>query len=245
MKLSKLNIVLWILTVFMALGCIAFFPHPSSFLMLIFAAICVPLPMVRNFWRKKGLYGVLKGLLLVVLFFTSLLLAPTDTTEHPQQPDASLSDTQDQEQQTDQDKINQTDPMPAQPLPNDTQTPPPPENTTNTEKIDTAQQPEDTTTQQPEDQSAQQPETPSDQQSENNNTTPSNGGNGNADNFNTYDNPDQQDTSYNWVLNTSSMKIHYPSCSAVKKIAPQNYATSNLAESELINRGYTKCGICH
>lgn len=70
-------------------------------------------------------------------------------------------------------------------------------------------------------------------------------GSGNGDNFNTYDNAAQQQTNQMWVLNTSSMKIHYPSCSQVKKIAPQNYSTSNLSESELIAQGYTTCGVCH
>lgn len=68
---------------------------------------------------------------------------------------------------------------------------------------------------------------------------------GGESNFNTYDNTSQQQTEDTWVLNTSSMKIHYPSCSAVKKIAPQNYSTSSLSESELISQGYTTCGICH
>ncbi len=70
-------------------------------------------------------------------------------------------------------------------------------------------------------------------------------GSGNGDNFNTYDNATQQQTSQTWVLNTSSRKIHYPSCSQVKKIAPQNYSTSNLSESELLLQGYTTCGACH
>lgn len=72
---------------------------------------------------------------------------------------------------------------------------------------------------------------------------PSSGGGGS--NFDTYDNPEQQKTEATWVINTSSMKIHYPSCSDVKKIAPQNYSTSNLTESELIAQGYTTCGRCH
>ena len=72
------------------------------------------------------------------------------------------------------------------------------------------------------------------------------GGNaGNGDNFNTYDNEDQQQTESQWVLNTKSMKIHYPSCREVKKIAPSNYGTSNLTEAELIAQGYTTCGVCH
>lgn len=71
------------------------------------------------------------------------------------------------------------------------------------------------------------------------------GGSGNADNFNTWDNPDQQNTSAKWVLNTSTLKIHYPSCPEVRRIAPQNYSTSNLSEAELIAQGYTTCGRCH
>lgn len=71
------------------------------------------------------------------------------------------------------------------------------------------------------------------------------GGNGNADNFYTWDNPDQQNTSAKWVLNNGTMKIHYPSCPDVSRIAPQNYSTSNLSEGELRARGYTTCGRCH
>lgn len=73
---------------------------------------------------------------------------------------------------------------------------------------------------------------------------PSGGWNGNADNFNTYDNSAQQDTEDKWVLNTSTMKIHYPSCIQVKKIAPQNYSTSNEDKDSLIARGYSMCGRC-
>lgn len=73
---------------------------------------------------------------------------------------------------------------------------------------------------------------------------PSGGGNGNADNFNTYDNSAQQDTEDKWVLNTNTMKIHYPSCNEVKKIAPKNYSTSNEDKDSLIARGYSMCGRC-
>ncbi len=63
-------------------------------------------------------------------------------------------------------------------------------------------------------------------------------------NFNTYDNESQQETSASYVLNTSTMKIHHPSCKSVKKIAPQNYATSNSSVEELIGQGYSTCGNC-
>ena len=70
-------------------------------------------------------------------------------------------------------------------------------------------------------------------------------GGGSGENFNTYNPAEQQNTQDSWVLNTNTMKIHYPSCSQVKKIAPQNYSTSNLSEGELKNQGYSTCGVCH
>lgn len=65
-------------------------------------------------------------------------------------------------------------------------------------------------------------------------------------NFDTYDNPEQQETKESWVLNTKSdsMKIHYPSCRTVPKIAPANYATSSESLDTLKSQGYTTCGIC-
>ena len=67
---------------------------------------------------------------------------------------------------------------------------------------------------------------------------------GNGDNFNTYDNPDQQNTTAQYVLNTNTMKIHVPGCKSVAKIKPHNYDTSNLSIEELEAQGYERCGIC-
>lgn len=63
-------------------------------------------------------------------------------------------------------------------------------------------------------------------------------------NFNTYDDKAQQQVDDLYVLNTSSMKIHYKTCDSVRKIAPQNYSTSNASVEELIEQGYSRCGIC-
>ena len=63
-------------------------------------------------------------------------------------------------------------------------------------------------------------------------------------NFNTYDNGAQQQTDDLYVLNTSSMKIHHKTCNSVRKIALQNYSTSNASVEELIGQGYSRCGIC-
>lgn len=70
------------------------------------------------------------------------------------------------------------------------------------------------------------------------------GAQGNENNFNTYNNLEQQKTTASYVLNTSTKKYHFPSCSAVKKIAPENYATSNSSPAELASQGYSACGRC-
>lgn len=67
-----------------------------------------------------------------------------------------------------------------------------------------------------------------------------------GNNFNTYNNPEQQQTTDSYVLNTNPerMKIHYPNCYDVVKIAQENYSTSNLSINELQAQGYTTCGHC-
>ncbi len=69
---------------------------------------------------------------------------------------------------------------------------------------------------------------------------------GGESNFNTYDNAAQQQTTETYVLNTNPdrKKIHHPSCSSVKKIAPENYQTTSLSIQELQAQGYTLCGNC-
>lgn len=67
----------------------------------------------------------------------------------------------------------------------------------------------------------------------------------NENNFNTYNNPDQQQTTSTFVLNTSTMKFHYPRCRDVSKIAPQNYATLDGTRDNAISQGYSPCGHCN
>lgn len=69
-------------------------------------------------------------------------------------------------------------------------------------------------------------------------------GGGNGNNFNTYDNEEQQETSSQYVLNTSSRKFHRPSCRDVPKISPANYSTTNRSRSDLISSGWSACGHC-
>ena len=68
---------------------------------------------------------------------------------------------------------------------------------------------------------------------------------GGRNNFNAHNNEGQQQTTASYVLNTSTMKFHRPSCRDVPKIASQNYATSSQSRADLISRGYSPCGHCN
>lgn len=77
-----------------------------------------------------------------------------------------------------------------------------------------------------------------------NGTGSNGGGSGSGGNFNTYNNEIQQQTTASYVLNTSTMKFHRPSCRDVPKIASRNYSTSSQSMDDLISRGYSPCGHC-
>jgi len=47
-----------------------------------------------------------------------------------------------------------------------------------------------------------------------------------------------------YVLNTNSMKFHYPSCSSVAKIAEHNKQVVTTSREELMKQGYEPCGSC-
>lgn len=66
---------------------------------------------------------------------------------------------------------------------------------------------------------------------------------GNGSSFNAYDNKDQQQVS-GYILNQSSKRFHYPSCSDVPKIAPKNYSVSSETRETIISMGYQPCGHC-
>ena len=66
-------------------------------------------------------------------------------------------------------------------------------------------------------------------------------------NFNKYNNPENQNTTMSWILNTYSQKIHktgIEACDYVDKIAPEHYSTSNEGLDILKAQGYTLCGHC-
>ena len=53
------------------------------------------------------------------------------------------------------------------------------------------------------------------------------------------------DNKYDYVLNTSTMKYHSPSCSSVKDIEPQNRQDVHTTSDDLKAQGYEPCGRCN
>lgn len=54
----------------------------------------------------------------------------------------------------------------------------------------------------------------------------------------------QQSFNRGYVLNTNTMKFHYPSCSSVEKMAEHNKEYVETSREELIEAGYSPCGNC-
>lgn len=50
--------------------------------------------------------------------------------------------------------------------------------------------------------------------------------------------------SRDYILNTSSKKFHYPSCPSVKTISDSNKESFYGTRQELIDAGYSPCGVC-
>lgn len=55
--------------------------------------------------------------------------------------------------------------------------------------------------------------------------------------------PSSEGTKY--ILNTNTMKFHYPSCSSADSISKNNRAEYTGTRDELIDQGYSPCGRCH
>lgn len=78
-KKDTTKILLWVLTGFMLLSALVFFPSVASILMLVFCAFSIPVSQVQDLWKKLGLNKILRTALLCVLFVASFLTAPTDS----------------------------------------------------------------------------------------------------------------------------------------------------------------------
>ena len=49
----------------------------------------------------------------------------------------------------------------------------------------------------------------------------------------------------NYILNTNTMKFHYPNCNSVQDMNKDNKEEYTGTRDELINKGYSPCGNCN
>lgn len=57
--------------------------------------------------------------------------------------------------------------------------------------------------------------------------------------------PSNSSGSYDYVLNTNTMKFHRPTCRDVGRIKPENRENYKGTRASLIAMGYSPCGHCH
>lgn len=68
--------IMWVLTVFMLLSALTFFPSAASLVMLLFSLLSVPVDRVQSFLASKRLCGSVQMVLLLLLFVLAVVLAP-------------------------------------------------------------------------------------------------------------------------------------------------------------------------
>ena len=54
----------------------------------------------------------------------------------------------------------------------------------------------------------------------------------------------KEEAEYDYVLNTNTMKFHYPSCKSVEDIKDENREDYHGARDKVIDRGFSPCGRC-
>ena len=98
------NFLRWILTVFMVISAIVFFPSVSSVLCLLFAVLAAPVKSLQRFWKYQvKLRGGGKALLMTALVIGAALTAPLEPA--PQAP--AEDDRQQEIQETVQETVQE------------------------------------------------------------------------------------------------------------------------------------------
>lgn len=78
------NILLWILSIFLLLGAIVYFPSVSSILFVIGALLSFPINPLRKYIDSIGIRGRTKGIIIAILFIVGAIIAPTQIKERNQ-----------------------------------------------------------------------------------------------------------------------------------------------------------------
>lgn len=81
------KILMWILTVFVGLVGIVYFPSLSTLIAIAFIIVAIPIEPIQDFWFMHDVDGWKKGLLLSVLFLAAVILAPSEKSDDSDKPE--------------------------------------------------------------------------------------------------------------------------------------------------------------
>lgn len=90
----KRHIFMWVLTIFMVLVAIVYFPSITSIIAVVFVLIAIPIEPLQDFFADHGLRGVVKGLVLCAAFIGAVMVAPPNEAADTPKEQPSYSGTQ-------------------------------------------------------------------------------------------------------------------------------------------------------
>lgn len=90
---KKKHIGMWVLTIFMVLVALAYFPSITSILAVVFVIIAVPINPLQEFLAEHSLRGVVKGIVLCAAFIGAVMVAPPSKTADAPEEQPSYSGT--------------------------------------------------------------------------------------------------------------------------------------------------------
>lgn len=90
---KKRHIFMWVLTIFMALVAIVYFPSITSVIAVVFVLIAIPIEPLQDFFADHGLRGVVKGLVLCAAFIGAVMAAPPNEAADAPREQPSYSGT--------------------------------------------------------------------------------------------------------------------------------------------------------
>lgn len=210
------NVLLWSLTVFFALSALVYLPALTGFISLLIAVILVPI----HKWQEligRFVNGKIKTIVIAILFILAIIFVPsTDTSYNNIPPETVISSEEEI-------VVTEASTEPSSETTTEHATEPTTEPTAEPVTDPTTEpttEPTVESTAEPTAESVAEPtQAPTVQPTE--------------------------DEGQDYVLNTNTMKFHYPSCSSADDIKDKNKVYFHGTREELIARGFDPCGRCH
>lgn len=222
---------MWILSGFLFLSALIFFPSWASVIMLVAAIIAVPHEKVASFLASRGLKGAVKGVLLAVMVVAAAMLVPSAPDDEPE-PEVI---TESEETDAKQDQSEETE------LPTDNSEEPETPTETSQEEVvtpDVIDEPEEQPEVfEPEPEKAPAETAPEPQETVTADTQTE------VENGTVTEDTSTPQTSGTYVGSIDSDKFHKPSCRWAKEILPENEIWFDSAEDARANQ-YEPCGTC-